>query len=42
MFMLIHFDFRNFIKVKINALNFVIAIILFQFITFAFNVNQTQ
>ena len=28
-FMLIHFNFRNFIKIKIDASNFVIIIILF-------------
>ena len=39
--MLIHFDFSNFIKIEIDALNFVIAIILFQLMTLAYDVEQT-
>ena len=39
---LIHFDFKNFIKVKIDASKFVIATILFQFITLVTDVEQTQ
>ena len=41
-FMLIYFNFRNLIKVKIDASNFIIIIILFQLVTFAFDVDQTQ
>ena len=41
-FMLIHFDLRNFIKVETDASKFVIAAILFQFITFVIDVEQAQ
>ena len=41
-FMLIHFDFRNFIKVKIDASEFIIATILFQFIALMTDVEQVQ
>ena len=40
--MLIHFDFRNLIKVEIDASKFVIATILFQFVTLVTDVEQTQ
>ena len=40
--MLIHFDFKNFIKIKIDASKFAIAAILFQFITLVIDVKQTQ
>ena len=40
--MLIHFDFRNLIKVEIDASEFVIAAILFQLITLVTGVKQTQ
>ena len=40
--MLIYFDFKNFIRVEINASKFVIATILFQFITLVIGVEQTQ
>ena len=40
--MLIHFDLRNFIKVEIDALKFVIAMILSQFIMLVIGVKQTQ
>ena len=40
--MLIHFDFRNLIKVEIDASRFIIATILSQFITFVIGVRQTQ
>ena len=39
---MIHFDFKNFIKVEIDASKFVIAVILFQFITLVTDVEQTQ
>ena len=41
-FMLIYFHFKNLIKIEIDALEFVIAIILFQFVTLVINVKQTQ
>ena len=41
-FMLIHFNFRNLIRIKIDVSELVIAAILFQFITFVIDVNQTQ
>ena len=41
-FMLIHFNFRNFIKIEIDASRFAIAAILSQFITFVINVKQAQ
>ena len=37
--MLIHFDLRNFIKVEIDASEFVIAAILFQLITLVIGVK---
>ena len=40
--MLIHFDFKNLIKIEIDASEFVIAAILFQFITLVIDVKQTQ
>ena len=40
--MLIHFNFRNLIRVEIDASEFVIAAILFQFITLVIGVEQTQ
>ena len=40
--LLIHFDLKNFIKVEIDASEFVIAAILFYFITFVIDVKQTQ
>ena len=42
MFMLIHFNFKNLIRIEIDALEFVIAAILFQFITLVIDVKQTQ
>ena len=41
-FMLIHFDFKNLIKVEIDASKFIIITILFQFVTFVTDVEQTQ
>ena len=41
-FMLIHFDFRNLIRIEIDASEFAIAAILFQFITLVIGVKQTQ
>ena len=41
-FMLIHFDFRNLIRIEIDASGFVIAAILFQFITLVIGVKQAQ
>ena len=41
-FMLIHFDLRNLIKVEIDASEFIIATILFQFVTLVTDVKQTQ
>ena len=41
-FILIHFNFRNFIKIEIDASEFVIGAILFQFITLVIDVNQMQ
>ena len=38
-FMLIHFDLRNFIKVEIDASEFIIAAILSQFITLVIDVK---
>ena len=40
--MLIHFDFRNLIRIEIDASEFVIAAILFQIITFVIGVEQAQ
>ena len=40
--MLIHFNFRNLIRVEIDASKFVIAAILSQFITLVIDVKQTQ
>ena len=40
--MLIYFNFKNFIRTKIDASEFVIAMILSQFITFVIDVKQTQ
>ena len=40
--MLIHFDFKNLIRKKIDVSRFVIATILYQLITFVIDVNQTQ
>ena len=40
--MLIRFDFRNFIRIEIDTSEFVIATILFQFITLVIGVKQTQ
>ena len=40
--MLIHFDFRNLIRIEIDASEFVIATILFQFVTLVIDVEQTQ
>ena len=40
--MLIHFDLRNLIRVKIDASGFVIAAILSQFVTLVIDVKQTQ
>ena len=40
--MLIYFNFKNLIKVKIDASEFVIAAILFQFITLVIDVEQTH
>ena len=42
MFMLIHFDFKNLIKIEINASKFIITAILSQFITFIIDIKQTQ
>ena len=41
-FMLIHFDFRNLIRIEIDTSEFVIATILFQFITLVIDVRQMQ
>ena len=41
-FMLIHFDSKNLIRVEIDASEFVIAAILFQFVTLMTDVEQTQ
>ena len=41
-FMLIHFDLKNFIKVEIDVLKFIIAAILFQFVTLMIEVDQTR
>ena len=41
-FMLIHFDFKNLIRIEIDTSKFVIAAILFQFITLVIDVEQTQ
>ena len=39
--MLIHFNFNNFIKIlRIDTSNFIIIIILFQFMIFVFNIEQ--
>ena len=40
-FMLIYFDFKNLIRMKIDVLELVIATILSQLITFVIDVNQT-
>ena len=40
--MLIHFDFRNLIRVEIDASRFVIAAILFQLVALVIGVEQTQ
>ena len=40
--MLIHFDFKNLIRIKIDASKFIIVIILFQLITLVTDVKQTQ
>ena len=40
--MLIYFNFRNLIKVEIDASEFIIATILFQLITLVIDVNQMQ
>ena len=40
-FILIHFDFKNFIKVEIDASEFVTATIIFQFIMLMIDMNQT-
>ena len=42
MFMLIHFDLKNLIRVEIDASEFVIAAILFQFVALVIGVEQTQ
>ena len=41
-FIRIHFDFRNLIKIEIDTSEFVIAAILFQFITLVIDVKQAQ
>ena len=41
-FMLIHFNLKNLIRIKIDTSEFVIAAILFQFITLVTDVKQTQ
>ena len=41
-FILIHFDCKNLIRIKIDISEFVIETILFQFIMFVIDVNQTQ
>ena len=41
-FILIYFDLRNLIRVEIDASEFVIATILFQFIALVIDVKQTQ
>ena len=40
--MLIHFNFKNFIKIEIDTSEFVIAAILFQFVTFVIDVEHMQ
>ena len=40
--MLIHFNFKNLIRVEIDASKFVITTILSQFITLVIDVKQTQ
>ena len=41
-FMLIYFDLKNLIKIKINVSEFIIAAILFQLITLVIDVKQAQ
>ena len=40
--MLIHFNFKNLIRIEIDTSEFVIAAILFQFVTLVINVKQAQ
>ena len=40
--MLIHFNLKNLIKIEIDTSEFIIAVMLFQFITLVIGVNQTQ